>query len=148
MDETLWPVGPPRPKGAAPHVALVNMPFTSARSPSIQLGLLTAVLRRHGVPATSLYFNLDLAASLGWDLYEVLCNDRTLLLGEWLFSRAAFRADAHDASGYVEALRGDLGEHLRAMDRDVDFLLDLRERVLPEFVEECVRRVDWSGFDV
>ncbi|MDH6709133.1 ribosomal peptide maturation radical SAM protein 1 [Kitasatospora sp. MAA19] len=148
MDETLWPVGPPRPKGTAPRVALVNMPFTSARSPSIQLGLLTAVLRRHGVPATSLYFNLDLAASLGWDLYEVLCNDRTLLLGEWLFSRAAFRADAHDASGYVEALRGDLGEHLRAMDRDVNFLLDLRERVLPGFVEECVRRVDWSAFDV
>ncbi len=130
------------------RVALVNAPFTSSRSPSIQLGLLQAILNGLEIPTTSLYFNLQLGAVLGWDIYEVLCNDRTLLLGEWLFSRAAFGEDAPDGNAYLDQFQDELDRHLKVIQRDIQYLLDLRERVLPEFVEDCVQRVDWTNFDV
>ena len=60
-----------------PRVALVNMPFTTSRTPSIQLGLLQAILNSKNIDATSFYFNLKLGAVLGWDVYEVLSDDRT-----------------------------------------------------------------------
>jgi len=81
------------PGNAGLRVGLVNMPFTSALSPSIQLGLLQAILSSRGFHAKSIYCNLQLAAELGWNTYEHLANDRTLLLGEWLFSHAAFAGD-------------------------------------------------------
>ena len=124
------------------------MPFASTRSPSIQLGLLQAVLRGHNIPVSTIYLNVELAAVLGWDLYEVLCNDRTLLLGEWLFSLAAFGADAHDSEPYLEKFRFALAGHLQAIERDEHYLIDLRERVLPSFIDDCYRRVDWGGFDI
>jgi ribosomal peptide maturation radical SAM protein 1 len=130
------------------RVALVNMPFTTSRSPSIQLGLLQAVLSTHGISAQSVYLNLRLAAVLGWNTYEVLCNDRTLLLGEWLFARAAFDDDAPDGDGYLTEFESEIDDYLKAMGRDSRYLLDLRERVLPGFVDNCAESVDWSSFDV
>jgi ribosomal peptide maturation radical SAM protein 1 len=124
------------------------MPFSTSRSPSIQLGLLQAVLHRHGIPATSLYFNLELGEVLGWDIYEVLCNDRTLLLGEWLFSRAAFGDEAPSGEAYLDDFASELTDYLNATERDTGYLLDLRERVLPAFIDDCLRRVDWTQFDV
>jgi ribosomal peptide maturation radical SAM protein 1 len=133
-----------------PRVALVNMPFTTSRSPSVQIGLLQATLGRDGIPATAFYFNLELAARLGWERYEILCNDRTLLLGEWLFARAAFGAEAPPGQDYLDRFAAELAEPLAALDAGQDYLLDLRERVLPEFVDECAARVgpDWdvAGF--
>src|SRR5437762_13361155 len=85
-----------------PRVALVNAPFTSCRSPSIQLGLLRAILSGHGIASKSFYFNLQLGAALGWDIYEALCNDRTLLLVESLFSRAASVDDAPEGKAYLD----------------------------------------------
>src|SRR5829696_2351074 len=127
-----------------PRVALVNMPFSTSRSPSIQLGLLQALLHRHGISATSLYFNLELGEALGWDIYEVLCNDRTLLLGEWLFSRAAFGDEAPSGEAYLDDFASELTDYLNATERDTSYLLDLRERVLPAFIEDCCRRVEWA----
>ncbi|HWN11478.1 MAG TPA: RiPP maturation radical SAM C-methyltransferase [Pyrinomonadaceae bacterium] len=133
---------------SVPRVALVNAPFTSCRSPSIQLGLLGAILSRHGITSKSFYFNLQLGAALGWDIYEALCDDRTLLLGEWLFARAAFGDDAPDGNAYLDQFEAELTGHLKAIQRDTQYLLDLRERVLPAFVEECLDRVDWTCFEV
>jgi ribosomal peptide maturation radical SAM protein 1 len=133
---------------SAPRVALVSMPFASCRSPSIQLGLLQATLCREGFPASSFYFNLQLGTLLGWDLYEALCNGRTLLLGEWLFSRAAFEDEAPLGEAYIERFRDELADPLTAIGCDTGFLLDLRERVLPAFVEDCYKSVDWRSFDV
>jgi ribosomal peptide maturation radical SAM protein 1 len=135
-------------RGKAPSVALVNMPFTSSRSPSIQLGLLQAVLAAHDIPAASLYFNLRLGAALGWETYEVLCNDRTLLLGEWLFSRAAFGDDASDGQSYLAAFEPELTTYLAVLDKKPSYLLDLRERLLPAFIDEVAESSGWAEFDV
>lgn len=132
----------------SPRVALVNMPFSTTRTPSIQLGLLQAIATRRGYPATSVYLNLVLAAEIGWDAYEVLCADRTLLLGEWLFARAAFGEQTPPAENYLAEFGGELAGYLSAIDRDVDYLLELRERALPAFLDVCVQQVDWSAFDL
>jgi ribosomal peptide maturation radical SAM protein 1 len=124
------------------------MPFSTAFSPSIQLGLLQAALKREEISVSSLYFNVKLAASLGWDLYEALCNDRTLLLGEWLFSYAAFGEDARASESYLDSFGPAISEHLRVIDRDESYLLDLRARVLPAFIDDCYNQVDWGQFDV
>lgn len=133
---------------SVPCIALVNAPFTSCRSPSIQLGLLGAILSGHGISSKSFYFNLQLGAALGWDIYEVFCADRTLLLGEWLFARAAFGDDAPEGSAYLDQFEAELNGHLKVIQRDTQYLLDLRERLLPAFVEECIDRVDWTCFDI
>ncbi len=58
------------------------MPFGSTRYPSIQLGLLQAILPRAGIKATSHYLNMAFGARLGWEPYEQLCSLRSHLLGE------------------------------------------------------------------
>ena len=131
-----------------PRVALVNMPFTTSRSPSVQLGLLQATLGRAGIPATSWYFNLELAHQLGWQRYEILCNDRTLLLGEWLFARAAFGPEAPPGRDYLDRFAAELAEPLAALAGTEEDLLDLRERVLPAFVDACADRLDPTAWDV
>ncbi len=71
-------------------VALINMPFSSSKFPSIQLGTLSAVLKSHGIGVRSYHFNLLFAHEIGMQLYEVLCEKRGLI-GEWLFSSILFR---------------------------------------------------------
>ena len=53
-------------------VRLVDMPFASSRRPSIQLGLLQAILARRGIAARTVHLNLELAQRLGWERYEAL----------------------------------------------------------------------------
>jgi hypothetical protein len=80
------------------------MPFARAGMPSIQVGLLRAIAEQAGFPADSFHFNVDLAARLGPEVHEKLCDHRGRMTGEWLFSVAAFGGlVAGDDRAYVEA---------------------------------------------
>src|SRR5215831_6710896 len=85
---------PPGPAGDPFRVALVCMPFASAKIPSIQIGLMTAIAEQAGFETDAYYFNLDLAAKISPDLYEQMCEHRGNLTGEWVFAKAAFRGTA------------------------------------------------------
>jgi len=130
------------------RVALVNMPFNSTRFPSMQLGLLQAIAKQHGHAVTTHYLNMQFAARVGWDMYEVISTNYYHLLGEWTFARAAFREDAPDAMRLFDTFADDLAEVRKKLGCDIDFLLDLRERIAPVFIEECLERVDWQDYDV
>ena len=78
------------------QVVIVSMPFQAADRPSIQAGLLTSIAREHGFRARSGHANLDFAARVGREVYEMLAESRGRMLGEWLFSVAAFGPDAPD----------------------------------------------------
>src|SRR5438105_9598469 len=80
------------------RVGLVMMPFGSARYPSMQLGLLQAILAQRGFAATTHYLNLHFAARIGWDLHEFFAWYAPRLSGEWLFACAAFGEDAPEGS--------------------------------------------------
>jgi ribosomal peptide maturation radical SAM protein 1 len=129
-----------------PRVALVSMPFGTTTRPSIQLGLLQAILGRHRIPATSHYLNLPFAARIGWEVYEKLVWMR--FVGEWIFARAAFGDSAPETERYLDAFAEDLPRRCELLGRGPGFLRDLREREAPAFVERCVDVVAWNEYDV
>ena len=136
------------PSVAGCRVALICMPFASGQRPSIQIGLITAVAEQAGFEVDVYHFNLDLAAQLSPALYENFCEHRGNLTGEWLFAPAAFRSSApSDEASYFRAYPEEL-EWARKLGKDEAFLVDLRQRVLPSFIENCLTAVDWSRYRV
>lgn len=134
--------------GAGFRVALVCMPFASGQRPSIQIGLITAVAEQAGFEVDAYHFNLDLAAQLSPALYENFCEHRGNLTGEWLFASAAFGASTpSDEAAYFRAFPEDL-EWARKLDKDEEFFVDLRQRVLPAFIEHCLAAVEWNLYRV
>ena len=74
-------------------VALVNMPLFSTERPSLALGLLKAGLARRDISADVYYPNLQFAELIGPMAHASLeLSSTTLLVGEWLFSRALWPA--------------------------------------------------------
>lgn len=96
-------------------VVLVAMPFVDPYRPSIQLGLLKSVTGRAGFPVRTLHAYLDFAVRIGVPDYQILCQHRGPMTGEWLFSVAAFPETAPDRDGHFadEMARGlpHLGDH-------------------------------------
>jgi ribosomal peptide maturation radical SAM protein 1 len=127
------------------NVALILMPFASTRLPSIQLGLLKALAKREGHEVEVHYLNLPFARMFGWERYEALCGQGCRLLGEWLFSHAAFGSDAPPAESFLELAGSDI---FKILDVTTDELLDLRTRRIPQFVETHLHSVAWDAFDI
>lgn len=134
------------PTAAIPvRIALVNMPFSMADRPSIQCGLLKSSLVRLGHEVDVHYLNLELAAELGSRFYTELAQLRTdLLLGDWLFSVAAFgpRGDDEQYRQSAPALAG----VCQAVGKSFEELCELRHRGLPAWIDRWAEAVDWSGY--
>jgi ribosomal peptide maturation radical SAM protein 1 len=127
-------------------VTLVSMPFVSVRGPSMQLGLLGAIGAAHGFPVRTLHAGLDLAARLGPSLYEALAHMRGRLVGDWLFSVAAFGDAAPDVDGrLLEDFAADL-EYLEGVTGGVrDRLLQVRHADIPAYLDELADLDVWAG---
>jgi ribosomal peptide maturation radical SAM protein 1 len=128
-------------------VALVNMPFAAADMPSIQCGLLKAVLAGADHPVDVHYLNLELAAELGPELYDTLAHlPKRLLLGEWLFAVAAFGPRPNEteyrASCNMPLLEGTCASLGLGFDR----LCELRDRIFPDWIERQAGAVDWGRY--
>jgi hypothetical protein len=70
------------------RVALVCMPFSSIRRPSIALGLLKRVLRKKRIEADILQLNLWMAKRMDLEIYESISG--RVLQGEYIFSQHLF----------------------------------------------------------
>jgi ribosomal peptide maturation radical SAM protein 1 len=128
-------------------VALVNMPFAAADRPSIQCGLLKSALLRHGHKVDVFYLNLELAAEFGDKLYDQVSNLRTdLLLGEWLFSVAAFGYRANEAE-YRSACPS-VEEKCKTLEVSFEHLCELRNSAFPAWVAAWTEKIDWGAYDV
>lgn len=144
------PYAPDPPPPRALRVALVNMPWARVDAPSIQCGLLQAIAREAGHLCDVHYPNIALGALLGHDLYDGLANiqaERLHLLGEWLFSYAAFGditseeeyfAEHPDISATWSELTG----------KELEELVGFRRTFLPDWLDNCVKDVDWGSYDV
>jgi ribosomal peptide maturation radical SAM protein 1 len=126
-------------------VVLVSMPFMVPYRPSIQLGLLKALTARCGFPVRTLHANLDFATRIGIDLYKVLCEHRGPMVGEWLFSPAAFPETAPDPDArllddFADKLSylGTSREELRKK------LLQIRDVDVPAYLDELVSAFPWE----
>jgi ribosomal peptide maturation radical SAM protein 1 len=139
-------------KRVSPKVALINMPFASARRPSLALGLLKAIAQKAGAEVRVFNFNLAFAEGVGLAGYEMLCGANDIedyrvsmeqLTGEWLFSQYFHGSDALDAAGYAEYLktRGPIPAEAQAA-------IDAAHDAVPAFIQSCVAAADWSQFDL
>jgi ribosomal peptide maturation radical SAM protein 1 len=128
------------------RVAVVMMPFADAFRPSIRMGLTKAIGRRAGFHVDDYYLNLDLAAQIGFAEYESIQYASCMgWAGEWLWSLAAFGSDSNSGD-FFAAFPSDAAQIAAGSGKDVPYLKDLRDRVIPEFLEACLGRVDWGSY--
>jgi ribosomal peptide maturation radical SAM protein 1 len=124
------------------------MPFASAERPSIQIGLLKAIAEEAGFSTDAYHFNLDLAAELSPEVYELFCQHRGHMTGEWLFAPAAFGLSmTGDEESYFQAFPDEV-KWARKIGRDQAYFFDLRNRIIPLFIDKCVAEIEWRRFRV
>ena len=127
---------------------LVAMPFFSASSPSLAIGLLAAIGRREGFVVDTAHFTLDFAARVGLDTYEAICRTAGSDLGNWLFAVAAFGEDAPDPGDRFPYERPEALAGLDAAELDAAELVRLRREVVPEYLAGLEAASDWSRYSV
>ena len=131
------------------RTVLVSMPFMGLDRPSIQLGLLKAIGEEHGFAVRTLHANLDFAARIGADYYRTLAEKRGPLVGDWLFSVAAFGAEAPDPDGrLLDEFAEDLS-YLSGTRQEVrDRLLRTRDNDVPALLDSLVDSYPWDEVGV
>jgi ribosomal peptide maturation radical SAM protein 1 len=130
-------------------VVLVSMPFLDANRPSIQLGLLKAIATSYGFRARTLHANLDFAARVGADYYHTLSKHRGRMLGDWLFSVAAFGDAAPDRDARLLAEFADDLSYVGGTAGEVrDRLLHTRHADVPAYLDDLVETFPWEGVRV
>ncbi|MGW7021261.1 RiPP maturation radical SAM C-methyltransferase [Streptomyces decoyicus] len=140
---------PPAPSRCL-RIALVNMPWARIHAPSIQCGLLQSLARRAGHECESHYLNLEFAAFFGSKAYDAIANmasERLHLMGEWLFSYAAFGEVTTDDQYFgeypeVKAIWDEL------TGKGLDDLSEMRRRTLPDWIAACAAKPVWGEYDV
>jgi ribosomal peptide maturation radical SAM protein 1 len=139
--EQFWTSNENRPA----RIALINMPFAKVDSPSIQCGLLKSILTEAGHIAEVYYFNLEIANEIGAKAYAAISDARytNSLLGEWLFSSAAFgyRPNEEEYRAAFPALKG-VCEQI-----GFDVLCALRTEVFPAMVQRWAEQISWGSYD-
>jgi ribosomal peptide maturation radical SAM protein 1 len=130
---------------AAWPVVLVSMPFMSIYRPSIQLGLLKRIVEEHGFPARTVHANLDLAALIGPDYYTRLSEHRGRMVGDWLFSVAAFGSEAPDPDGrFLDRFAADLSYLDEQPELLRKRLLHTRDHDIPAYLDELADDPAWD----
>jgi len=128
------------------RVALVTMPFSYSKFPSIQLGTLSALLKSQGIGTQTYHFNLRFAHQIGVPLYEILCEKRGLF-GEWLFSALLFR-DNPKHQQYPKVFQPVFEETTREAGCSISFLKEIAATIAPQFLTSLLTKVDWSQYQV
>ena len=126
-------------QSAALRVVLVSMPFMETHRPSIQLGLLKALTAGCGFPVRTLHANLDFAVRIGLDYYDLLCEHRGPMVGEWLFSIEAFPDTAPDPDAHMIDDLADGLSHLGMSPEELrEKLLRTRSIDVPAYLDALV----------
>jgi ribosomal peptide maturation radical SAM protein 1 len=126
-------------------LVLVSMPFMEPYRPSIQLGLLKSLTARCGFPVRTMHANLDFAMRIGIDYYKLLCEHRGPMIGEWLFSQAAFPGTAPDPDArMLDHLACELS-YLGASRKELrKKLLQIRDIDVPAYLDALVAAFPWN----
>lgn len=126
-------------------VALISMPTLSARFPSFQLALLKPTLERAGIPVQTFSLFMYFGTQVGWRVNETLSDVYPSMVGEWIWTKAAFGDFANDDE-YYQIYRGNLEAICARAGCSFDDLRRLRENAAPGFIDWCLTSVDWSRF--
>ena len=132
-------------------VLLASLPVSSARYPSLALGLLKSAVSRVGIAGDVRYFSLDYVDEMGIEVIECLADTHygTALVGEWVFAAAAHaETDAfggEDLRYLIEVFRAQCPD--REFVSRLQLILTAREAAAA-FIDRCVDQVDWSRYAV
>src|SRR5262245_46843176 len=129
-------------------IALVNMPFSSIAFPNLGISLLQAAARRDGHECDLVYFNLEFAQRVGWELYDLLAYQapQHSLVGEWVFRDALFGEQAPEERRYLQEVLLERFADQFTME-SVLALMEMKGSV-SVFIEECLRSRNWSKYDL
>jgi len=121
------------------------MPSLSGRFPSFQLGLLKPTLERNGIPTQTFSLFMYFGSHVGWRVNEALADVYPCMVGEWIWSKAAFGDFANDDE-YLEMYDSTLRAICYQAGCEVSLLRRIREEIAPSFIDFCLTSVDWSRF--
>jgi ribosomal peptide maturation radical SAM protein 1 len=125
------------------------MPFMDPYRPSSQLGLLQALTAQCGFPVRTCHAYLDFAAAIGVDYYKRLCDHRGALIGDWLFSVAAFGEAAPDRDAHMLHELADALSYLGTSPEDArEKLLRIRRLDVPAYLDSLVDSFSWPDVAV
>jgi ribosomal peptide maturation radical SAM protein 1 len=134
-------------KEALKPVALVSMPTLSARFPSFQLALLKPTLEKARIPVQTFSLFMYFGTHVGWRINETLSDVYPSMLGEWIWTRAAFGDFANDDE-YFRIYRRNLEGICHKAGCTLDDLKRLRETAAPAFIDFCIKSIEWNRFGV
>ncbi|MDX2252189.1 MAG: RiPP maturation radical SAM C-methyltransferase [Nitrospira sp.] len=126
------------------RVALVNMPFSYSKYPSIQLGTLSALLKSQGIPVDCHHLNVRFAHLIGVPLHELICEKRALF-GEWLFSFLLFRDNPKRAE-YPRVFKPVFEQIAEQSGRPIGYFEEMATRIAPQFLTHMLTAVDWGRY--
>ncbi len=128
------------------QVALVNMPFSFSKFPSIQLGTLSALLKSQGVPVDCHHLNVRFAHKIGVPLYESICEKRALF-GEWIFSYLLFRDNPKRAE-YPRLFKPVFEQVAKESGHPASFFEEMASRTAPQFLTWALTTIDWGQYKI
>ncbi len=126
------------------QVALVNMPFSFSKYPSIQLGTLSALLKSQGIPVDCHHLNVRFAHKIGVPLYEMICEKRALF-GEWLFSYLLFR-DNPKRTEYPKVFKPVFEQIARQSGHSIAYFEEMATKSAPQFLTWALTAIDWGQY--
>lgn len=126
------------------QVALVNMPFSFSKYPSIQLGTLSALLKSQGIAVDCHHLNVRFAHRIGVPLYELICEKRALF-GEWLFSYLLFRENPKRAE-YPRVFKPVFEQIARQSGQPIGYFEELAAKIAPQFLMWALTAIDWGRY--
>lgn len=127
-------------------VALVNMPFSHSKYPSIQLGTLSALLKSKGIPVDCHHLNVHFAHKIGVPLYERICEKRALF-GEWIFSYLLFR-DNPKRADYPRLFKPVFEQVAKESGHPTSFFEDMAAGTAPQFLTWALTAIDWGQYKI
>jgi ribosomal peptide maturation radical SAM protein 1 len=128
------------------QVALVNMPFSFSKYPSIQLGTLSALLKSQGIPVDCHHLNVRFAYKIGVPLYEMICEKRALF-GEWLFSYLLFRDNPKRAE-YPRVFKPVFEQVSQQSGQPIGYFEEMATRIAPQFLTWAQTAIDWGQYKI
>jgi ribosomal peptide maturation radical SAM protein 1 len=126
------------------QVVLVNMPFSYAKYPSIQLGTLSALLKANSIPVDCHHLNVRFAHLIGVELHEAICEKRALF-GEWLFSSLLFR-DNPKRTEYPQVFKPVFEQLSQQCGKPIGYFEELATRIAPQFLTWALTAIDWGQY--
>ena len=126
------------------QVALVNMPFSYAKYPSIQLGTLSALLKSNAISVECHHLNVRFAHLIGVGLHESICEKRALF-GEWLFSSLLFR-DNPKRMEYPQVFKPVFEQIAQESGKPAGYFEEIATRIAPQFLTWALTAIDWGQY--